>query len=969
MFRKLRLAVLAACLFLCSAAALASAAQAAAPAALAGGVLPLSQVDTIHFPQLDLARIAAEDALRQAEGRPHRFAIAHETTLDTRTAGTWEEVGSRSIWRYRVQAQGASSLNFGFTHYRLPPSAQLYIYDSQHRQLAGPWDASRNEPHGQLWTPVIAASDVVIELDVDTRERDRVELLLSRINQGYRGFGGHSAGYVQPDIGQPKYGPCSADEINSGTCNMDVACLDEADPWNAPRRAVAAITLGGQDDCTGSLVNNTGGDRRRLFATASHCGLTASSSPTAVFYWNYEWPTCRTPGTPASGQSNPPNPAQASSGATFVAATPNPFSSSSCASGMGPTCSDWTLVEIDEAFNPAWNLYWEGWDRRSVGAACAEPADPTSTVGLCASIHHPNVDEKRITFVPFPLTVSGISRGINTHWHAAWDPTPPILPNISNPPPSLPPGVTEPGSSGSPLYTAAQRLVGVLSGGSSYCGATGSALSDEYGQLAVAWEGRGTPATRMKDHLDPLGTGAEYIDGIGMSPFTLSLDPASLAVCTASTSSASVTVEVSADAGFVDPVALSAGDVPAGVGTAFSPPAVTPPGTSSLTLSALGAAPAGAYSLRVIGTSGTDSSSRSLALTLNDALPGTTALVSPAAGATDVSTSPVLSWTAAGGGPADYLVEVASDAAFANVVFSRTVSGATSVTVTPPLTPMATFHWRVRASNACDAGTWSAARSFTTGVTFPEPYCPVTFPNGVEPITRVKFSGIDHRSPASPSGSPAHEDFLGVTGGTIEAGQVYAMLVEGNTVGNYTTKVNAYIDWNRNGSFDAGEGQFIGDIINSTGEDGKYASADITVPASVTPGPVRLRVIKKYSSEAGACNSAGYGQAEDYALVVAGAASYSVGGTVSGLLGSDVVVLALNGGAQISVGNGSFGFLSLLADGAAYTVTDASGRPTLCQISNGSGTINGANVTDVAVDCSVIYAGEIIFRNGFEPTP
>lgn len=82
-------------------------------------------------------------------------------------------------------------------------------------------------------------------------------------------------------------------------------------------------------------------------------------------------------------------------------------------------------------------------------------------------------------------------------------------------PTSLPPSVTEPGSSGSPLYNADRRLVGVLSGGPSACGATGTSLRDQYGGLFHAWEGVGTPITRMRDHLDPLGVNPEFIDGIG----------------------------------------------------------------------------------------------------------------------------------------------------------------------------------------------------------------------------------------------------------------------------------------------------------------------------------------------------------------------------------------------------------------------------------------------------------------------
>lgn len=696
------------------------------PQSWSGSWQPAAHVEIRSYGALDLDAVAAEDAAREAAGGPHRFAVPHDTSLDIRHVGLWEQRGDTSIWRYRVQAAKAASLNIGFTRFHVPPSARLYIYDTAHRQVAGPYDAKHNEPHAQLWTPVIASSDIIIELDVATAERDQAELVIGRIGQGYRGLGTASKDYRQPELGGPKLGKtCSPNEINSGRCNMDVACLSEDDPWNDPRRAVGAIQLNGSDDCTGSLVNNTAGDRRMLFITATHCGLTQSSSPSAVVYWNYEWPTCRTPGSTESGQSSPPDPNMSNSGATYLANTPNPFSGCS-----GPTCTDNTLVELDDPANPDFNLYWAGWDRRTTAAVCAASADPASTAGLCASIHHPNVDEKRITFVERDFEVGGISGGSNTHWHAYWDPTPPVLPNIPSPPPSLPPGVTEPGSSGSPLYTSEQRLIGVLSGGPSACGATGESLSDFYGQLALAWDGLGTPTSRLKDYLDPLGTEPDFIDGMGTSPFTLSLDPPSVAAC-ASSGSVTIDVNVAADVGFSGTVDLAATDAPTGSTATLNPTSVTPPATSVLTVGSLGSATPGTYTLTITGTSGADTAQKSLPFTLNDAEPAAVTLSAPADNATNIGLSPLLSWSAASsGGPTDYLVEVASDASFATIVFSQTVHDATSVAVSPALDALTTYYWRVTAGNACGNGTASAVFQFTT-LAAPGSCTPPTTPNAL----------------------------------------------------------------------------------------------------------------------------------------------------------------------------------------------------------------------------------------------
>ena len=88
------------------------------------------------------------------------------------------------------------------------------------------------------------------------------------------------------------------------------------------------------------------------------------------------------------------------------------------------------------------------------------------------------------------------------------------------------------------------------------------------------------------------------------------------------------------------------------------------------------------------------------------------------------------------------------------------------------------------------------------------------------------------------------------------------------------------------------------------------------------------------------------------AVSCANAATFTVGGTVSGLSGT--VVLQDNGGDNLSVtANGSFTFATSLASGAAYSVTvktNPSGQT--CTVTNGSGTMGSANVTNVAVSCA-----------------
>jgi len=80
--------------------------------------------------------------------------------------------------------------------------------------------------------------------------------------------------------------------------------------------------------------------------------------------------------------------------------------------------------------------------------------------------------------------------------------------------------------------------------------------------------------------------------------------------------------------------------------------------------------------------------------------------------------------------------------------------------------------------------------------------------------------------------------------------------------------------------------------------------------------------------------------------------THTVGGTVSGLTGTGLA-LQNNGGNNLAISaDGAFTFSTALAVGATYAVTvltPPSGQG--CSIANGSGSIAGANVTNVAVAC------------------
>lgn len=89
--------------------------------------------------------------------------------------------------------------------------------------------------------------------------------------------------------------------------------------------------------------------------------------------------------------------------------------------------------------------------------------------------------------------------------------------------------------------------------------------------------------------------------------------------------------------------------------------------------------------------------------------------------------------------------------------------------------------------------------------------------------------------------------------------------------------------------------------------------------------------------------------------VICSTNGYTVGGTVSGLAGTGLV-LQNNGGDDLSVAaDGSFVFPGLVAAGGAYSVTVRT-APSLpgqsCSVTHGNGTVPGAVVTNVSIACS-----------------
>ncbi|HET8941465.1 MAG TPA: choice-of-anchor J domain-containing protein [Rudaea sp.] len=391
------------------------------------------------------------------------------------------------------------------------------------------------------------------------------------------------------------------------------------------------------------------------------------------------------------------------------------------------------------------------------------------------------------------------------------------------------------------------------------------AADDDDGNL-----GNGTPnACRIWDAFNAHGIacGTRPVCSTIEPGFSLTLTPSSNDVCAPGNQIYSVDTTALGQPPFTGMITLQATGLPTGASAAFSPNPVAPGSSSSLSLTVDGTVGSAAIAFNVAGhATGADDQTVAGTLNVSNGAPAAPALSQPADSATDVSPNANLSWSASAGATS-YNVDVATDAAFANIVSTQTNVPGTGTSVN--LSAMTTYYWRVMANSTCGAGVYSSAFSFTTGaLSFPQPYCDVTFPNGVEPISHVTFAGIDHATSESTTGAVALEDFTNIVGGVI-VGQTLPISVEGNTDGPYTNPIRVYVDWNHDGDFaDVAETYVLSDLKSSTGADGKKSTGQIAVPATAMVGHTRMRVMKRFGVAGDPCNAAGYGQAEDYTLNV-----------------------------------------------------------------------------------------------------
>lgn len=437
-----------------------------------------SESKTIRVPvNFSVEDLKAVDAWQTSENGILRISTLIDTNIrlmDSADRITLSD--GNTVYQLRIEAEEAIALMLYYKAFYIPEGARLFIYNPDRSQVLGAYTSETNPAGGVFATEFVAGDGLILEY-VPAPSGEEPQIEIEQIGYGYNHLSVSAA--RDNDKG----------EI-SGSCMVNINC-EEGEAWQEQKKGVCRTIQKIGDNaflCSGTLINNTAEDMKPYILSAYHCSvdfnrnLTASAADLKqwVFYFHFEYSRCDN----SSAAYLP----KTMVGCSKIAFTPIEKG------------SDGLLLLLDQSIPSSYHVFFNGWDRTN-----------RKTVSG-AGLHHPGGDYMKIS--TFGNQLIGTSTWFNddsrqqgatgAHWNVVFDRTP----NGH--------GVTEGGSSGSPLFNKNQLVIGTLSGGNSSCEMPDGI--NLYGKLYYHWDKYGTEdSLRMDIWLDPLQTGATRLNGLSQS--------------------------------------------------------------------------------------------------------------------------------------------------------------------------------------------------------------------------------------------------------------------------------------------------------------------------------------------------------------------------------------------------------------------------------------------------------------------
>lgn len=449
-----------------------------------------SEIPAVRIPvDFSVEDMKAVDAWQVSQGAPLKVARFIPSNLSIASDGNWVILpNGKKIWQLRLRAEGAKALMLCYESFYIPAGGRLFIYNADKSQVLGAYTHRTNPPVDKFATEFVAGDDIILEYEADTYDENPI-IEIEKVGYGYN--------HLEAFETRLNPGPGGSDE-----CMVNINC-EEGEKWQVQKKGITEmiIVVGKYAYyCSGSLVNNTNEDQKPYILSASHCitniedVVTQDDLNKYLFYFHFERSGCN--------NLSLPNKHKTMVGCTKV--VNNPLNGG----------SDGLLLLLNQNIPDSYDVYFNGWDRSNIGAHSG------------AGIHHPNGDYMKIstfgTLWAKQYTWYGKDNTVGAekaHWNVVFDKT------------TNGHGVTQGGSSGSPLFNENKLIVGTLSGGTSSCEEPDG--SNLYGKFYYHWnkEGKATNNTeRMDKWLDPKGKGVVRLAGRHQTPAPVSTEKTEAAI-------------------------------------------------------------------------------------------------------------------------------------------------------------------------------------------------------------------------------------------------------------------------------------------------------------------------------------------------------------------------------------------------------------------------------------------------------
>lgn len=404
----------------------------------------------IHW--VDMGPTQAPD--QQTKASCSTFATRRETNVSSANASdgylTTMSDGTK-VWAIGFKSEGAVNMSLEISDCHLPEGGELSVWGVDGRSESVDTSAGVSPIVDGEW----------IALQYTGPESHAPEIKVTAAYCGFRGIG-TAWGDSDMDTGNKSTGQGS-----SQACEVSASCAPRADKIS---RSVCRLILNNTNLGTGTLINNTAGDRAPLVLTSAHV-VAGNKLRSCTALFGFSEPFCDAADYYTQGTDQV-------DGAELVAFD---------------AATDMALIRLKRAPSLASAPYWAGWER----------ASEVQSDLIC--VHHPRGDAQkasaaasatpRTTYNTTDRNATGGSFKPNVFWNVGhWTE-----------------GTTEGGSSGSSLVNADGRVIGALSGGMATCK---SPNDDWFWMLSEAWNASSDGYATLGEILDPTGSGATSAGGI-----------------------------------------------------------------------------------------------------------------------------------------------------------------------------------------------------------------------------------------------------------------------------------------------------------------------------------------------------------------------------------------------------------------------------------------------------------------------